>query len=309
MKARHRTTRRPLMLALIAAMTTNGVRAYSPLRVLGIQINPVLGDVEANLEHAELLIRMNPGYALYVLPELSCTGYDDTVLSSLATFAQEAETGSIADHFRRVASDMNAHVCYGFVRRIRDGRYSICQAVMAPNGVLALTYDKMHLCDMGACSEVAHGLSPGAAPGVFTCQGCRVGVAVCYDLRFPELFRRLAWDENCDLIVHPSAFVRDATFPTYHQFATARAVENGVFLLSINYAGPLFGKSIAVPPWVGPVPGRGELATVSLGTEEGLLPVTVEPADLEAVRAAYPYRRNVNLVLRRRLPTGRAAGS
>ena len=58
--------------------------------------------------------------------------------------------------------------------------------------------------------------------------------------------------------LHPAAFVRDATFHCYHQFAMTRAVENGVYLLSVNYAGASFGDSIAVGPWIGPVPELAE---------------------------------------------------
>ena len=117
----------------------------------------------------------------------------------------------------------------------------------------------------------------------------------CYDLRFPELFRAYAWGRGCDLILHPSAFVRDATFPTYHAFVTTRAQENGVYVLSVSFAGSNFGSSIAAPPWLGPVPGLAgepddELAPKVLGTEEGVLPLVVEPRTLSAVRAAYPYR-------------------
>ena len=93
---------------------------------------------------------------------------------------------------------------------LRTPVFTIAQAVVGPTGRVELVYDKMHLCDMGKCSEVAHGLTRGEQPGVFTCRGWRVGVCICYDLRFPELWRRLAWEEDCDLIVHPSAFVRDS---------------------------------------------------------------------------------------------------
>ena len=89
---------------------------------------------------------------------------------------------------------------------LREPVFTIAQAVVGPTGI-ELVYDKMHLCDMGACSEVAHGLTRGERPGVFTCRGWRVGVCICYDLRFPALWRRLAWEEDCDLVVHPSAFV------------------------------------------------------------------------------------------------------
>ena len=61
------------------------------------------------------------------------------------------------------------------------------------------------------------------------------GLTVCYDLRFAELYGHLAWECECDLILHLSAFIRNATFGSYHPFATTHAVENGVYLLSVNY--------------------------------------------------------------------------
>ena len=88
---------------------------------------------------------------------------------------------------------------------------------------------------------------------------------------------------------------------------TTRAVENSIYLLSVSYAGERFGASIACPPWVGPVPGlHVELAPTSLGTEEGVLPLVVDPSHLVCVRRAYPYRRNVHPDLR---PPGAAVGS
>ena len=282
-------------------LTISSQPTSPPLRVLGLQIEAIAGRTDENCAKAEAMIRANPGYDLYVLPELSCPAYDDSVLASLADYAEAAD-GPLSEFFGRCAREANAHVCYGFIRRTQERgsvRYSICQAVATPHGTTALVYDKMHLCDMGLCSEVGSGFEPGSALGVFECNGVRVGVTVCYDLRFPELYRSLAWGAECDLILHPSAFVRDATFPTYHPFVTTRAVENGVYILSVNFAGSAFGDSIACPPWVGPVPGlTAELAPTTLGREEGVLPLIVEPSHLAAVRRAYPYRRNVHASLR-----------
>ena len=290
---------------LLCLLSTLGAAA-PPLRVLGLQIEATPGETQKNLRRAEALIRQHPGHNLYVLPELSSQAYDDAVLAELDAHAEDATHGATARFFQRVAREADAHICFGLLRRTAEGGVTICQAVAGPAGTTVATYDKMHLCDMGDCSEVGYGLTPGTDPCVFECKGVRVGLSVCYDIRFPELYRALAWDHNCDLILHPSAFVRDATFECYHQFATCRAVENGVYLLSVNFAGERFGDSIAVPPWIGPVPGiaRGEeegdelLAAASLGTEEGVLPLIVDAGHLAAVRAAYPYRRNVHPALR-----------
>ena len=310
-------TRRPcamLPLLPLFAMTLVAHSSPASLRVLGLQVE-LLAQVDASLARAEAMIRAHPA-RLYVLPELNCHGYSDAVLSQLDPSrpeknpAQDAETGSITAFFARLAREVDAYICFGFLRDAGGGRTCICQAVVDPEGALVLAYDKMHLCDMGDCSEVGYGCSPGGEPGVFEVDGVRVGLTICYDIRFPELYRALAWDHECDIVLHPAAFIRDATFPMYHTFVQTRAVENGIYLLSVSYAGERFGASIACPPWVGPVPGLAqELAPASLGTEEGVLPLVVEPRHLDCVRRAYPYRRNVNPVLRRTDTAGRQIAS
>lgn len=279
---------------------------FAALRVLALQIDSSPRSVSDNLARAADLIRANPGHDLYVLPELSSCGYSDEVLSSLDEVAEDGRSGVSRQFFRSLAVETGSYIAYGIARRraadepeCARGRFAICHAVVDPVGELLLLYDKMHVCNMGKCSEAAYGFSPGSRPGVFSCKGVSVGLSICYDIRFSELYRTLAWDRGCDLLLHPSAFVRDATFPMYHPFAQTRAVENGAYFLSVNWAGADYGSSIGVPPWVGPVPGVGEeLAPASLGIEEGVLPLAVEPAHLAAVRAAYPYRRDVNRVLR-----------
>ena len=294
-----------VLLLVHAAAALVAPSPPAPLRVLGIQIAPGDG-TELNCRRAENLIKANPGYDLYVLPELSCNGYNNAVLSALSEHAEDIHGGGIVRFWDRVARECDAYICYGFVRRSSSDsprtKYHICQAVASPDsdsGEPVLVYDKMHVCDMGDCSEAAFGLEPGDKAGVFDCRGTRVGVTICYDLRFPELFRRLAWDLECDLILHPSAFVRDATFHAYHHFVATRAIENGVYVLSVNYASESFGESIAAPPWLGPVPELEDpLAPSSLGIQEGVLPLTVDHSVLSSVREAYPYRRNVHETLR-----------
>jgi predicted amidohydrolase len=297
--ARDALTRAMLQCAtiLLALATT----PKTPLRVLGLQLAAARGDTSSNLRRAAALIENNPGFDLYVLPELSSHGYDDAVLSCLDEHAQPIEGASseIVNSFQHLARAAGAAICFGLLRRTLASGVTICQAVVDATGEVTGIYDKMHLCNMGDCSEVGFGLTAGCAPGVFECAGWRVGLTICYDVRFPELWRELAWQRGCDLILHPSAFVRDATFACYHAFVTTRAVENGVYVLSVNHAGERFGASIAAPPWVGAVPGLAvELAPATLGTEEGVLPLVVQPDHLAAVRAAYPYRSNLHASLR-----------
>ena len=137
--------RPPPLLLLLAIVPTLGAVAPRPaLRVLGLQISAVSGNTERNLQHAAALIQANPGFDLYVLPELSSHGYDDAVLASLDLHAQDA-AGAITSFFCNCARAAEAHVCFGFIRQAEDGKRTICQAVAAPSGELELIYDKMHL--------------------------------------------------------------------------------------------------------------------------------------------------------------------
>ena len=287
------------------------------LRALAVQLATVSGERERNLATAARLIRANPSYDLYVLPELSTSGYDDAVFEAIESLAEDAHAGPSRRFFSRLAREVDAHIVYGFLRQRASGGYAISQGVAAPDGTLGcFYYDKMHLCNMGDCSEGSHGVVAGDRPATFDCAGFCVGLTLCYDIRFPELWRCLAWRRGCDLVLHPSAFVRDATFPTYHPFVVTRAQENGVYVLSVTHAGARYGGSIAAGPWLGPVPGvEHELGSATLGTDEDVLPLTVDLETLAAVRRAYTYREDLHPVLRPAAerepeePGGRAAAS
>ena len=91
---------------------------------------------------------------------------------------------------------------------------------------------------------------PGSKLAVFDAFGVKVGLMICADMRYPELARELAVEHQVDLVLHPCAFSRDASFHSWHQFVIARALENQIYWLSLNYSGENFGASIFAPPWI-----------------------------------------------------------
>ena len=269
------------------------------LSICGLQIQTI-SDVKLNLDAAEKMMRANPGHDLYVLPELSSAGYGVDTFHCRERLAEPPLNGPSFNRFSRLAVELDAFVAYGILRRNIGDTYYICHVVVGPHGRPVCYYDKMHLCDMGACAEGAQGVTAGAAePCAFYCRGWTVGLCICYDLRFPELWRDLAWKRGADVVVHPSAFFRDATFPSWHAFVCARAVENQVYVVSVSHAGEDFGGSIAHPPWLGPVADDDDDFDLAPALADDAAPCALvcrlDRRALDAVRRQFPYRKDARM--------------
>ena len=183
---------------------------------------------------------------LVVLPELSSIDYSRDTFAHLDEIAESID-GASFQAWRRVATERNVYVSYGFARSGEGGPF-ICSAVIGPDGKLVGYYDKLHLAQYGASMEKEY-FNRGNHLFVFEIKGFRLAPIICYDIRIPELSRTLVIDQNVDVILHCGAYYRDASFHTWHPFAIARALENQVFFLSLNRAGETYGNSLFCLPW------------------------------------------------------------
>jgi predicted amidohydrolase len=169
--------------------------------------------------------------------------------------------------------------------------------MFAPDGSLLARYRKIHLFDVSIEGQVSACESRTRQPGteavcVDTELG-RIGLAVCYDLRFPELFRRLA-DAGAEVVVMPSAFTAPTGRAHWHALIRARAIENQCYFVAPNQYGPTqhgfdnFGHSIIVDPWGTVVAEAGE-------REEAVICATMSTTRLEEVRRSLPSLRHRRL--------------
>ncbi|HET9497473.1 MAG TPA: carbon-nitrogen hydrolase family protein [Candidatus Limnocylindria bacterium] len=201
------------------------------IRVAACQIDPQLGEVDRNLERIERAVtEAAAGDArLVVLPEAAVTGYVFEHLDEALTVAQRAS--AVAE--QRLADLAAAHGVALIVGTLEaEGREVFNTALLFAEDGRRYRYRKMHLPYLG----VDRFATPGPdAPEVYDLAGMRVGVLICYDLRFPEAARICALD-GADLIALPTNWPVGVQF---HPgiFAPARAAENHVYLLACDRVG------------------------------------------------------------------------
>lgn len=221
---------------------------------------------------------------LVVLPELSTIEYSEDSFQQLATLAEPLR-GPSFNMASALAKDLGSFVAYGFPR-VEADRYYLSQAVVSPQGEYVTHYDKVHIAQFGASAEKGF-FSRGQRLGVFSVAEFKVGIIICYDFRFAEYVRYLIQQHAVDVILHPSAFTRDATFASWHPFVLTRALENQVYYLSVNRAGKDWGHSIFCPPWV----DEQNQPTV-LDEREQWVSFELSKQVVQKSRDTYPFRQD-----------------
>jgi predicted amidohydrolase len=156
-------------------------------------------------------------------------------------------------------------------------------------GEIASRYDKIHMFDVDLAGGESYRESNNYRPGDLAVIGDlpwgRLGLTVCYDLRFPALYRALA-EAGASFLAIPSAFTKQTGEAHWHVLQRARAIENGCFVFAAAQGGrhengrDTFGHSLVVDPW-GRIVAEG-------GTEPGVVMAEIDPAAVAAARAKVP---------------------
>jgi deaminated glutathione amidase len=174
-----------------------------------------------------------------------------------------------------------------------EGRLANRSFLIAPDGRIAARYDKMHLFDVDLPNgdryrESASFLSGGAVQLVDLPWG-RLGLTICYDLRFPQLHIALAL-AGAQVIAQPAAFTRPTGEAHWHVLLRARAIETGAFVVAAAQTGihadgrETYGHSLVISPW-----GR---VLLDMGTEPGIATVELDLAEVADTRARIPSLRH-----------------
>jgi nitrilase len=262
-----------------------------PFQVAAIQMVST-PSVDENLAAAsELIARaVDQGARLVSLPEYFCLmGHADTDKVGIAEHAGE---GPIQQFLADTARAHGIWLAGGTmpIATLTPGKVFNTALVFGPDGSRVARYDKIHLFNFqrGAESyDEARSIRAGRQTVGFDTPGGRVGLSVCYDLRFPELYRGLG---EVSLILVPSAFTYTTGKAHWETLLRARAIENQCYVLAAAQGGrhpngrSTWGHSLLIDPW-------GEVIDV-LPEGPGVVGGVVDPARLLDVRGALPALRH-----------------
>jgi predicted amidohydrolase len=246
-------------------------------------------DKAANLERIRDLATTatSRGAKLVVFPEYS--SYFTPEMGEHSVAAAETLDGPFVAGLEAIAKVLNIHLVVGMLEASEDEkRFSNTLVALDPAGGLVAKYRKIHLYDAFGQSE-SDWVVPGPIeiPETFVLGGLTVGLQTCYDIRFPEVTRRLV-DAGADLVALPSEWVRGPLKEQHWRtLVTARAIENTIYIAAADQAPPIgAGNSMIVDPM------GIELATIGEGTDVAVAWASPDRvAEVRAVNPALGLRR------------------
>ena len=206
-----------------------------------------------------------------------------------------ADYAALVGRMCKAAAENGIWATFGLPVRLENGKLANRSLLIAPSGEIAGQYDKLHMFDVdldsGESWRESNAYQPGGALSVTdgTPVG-RLGLTICYDIRFPALFDALG-RAQCDMIAIPAAFTVPTGTAHWHTLVRARAIEASAFVVAAAQVGEhadgrkTYGHSLVVDPW-------GEVL-LDMGSEEaGLGFAEIDPERIAKARAQVPSLAN-----------------
>jgi len=234
------------------------------------------------------------GADLIATPEVTnCVSLDRAHQNQVLQFEDDDQTIAAA---RELAVENKVWIALGSVgvkTGDADGRFANRSILVSPQGQIAARYDKIHMFDVAVTEtetfRESAGYRPGAEAVVAQTPLAALGLSICYDLRFPHLYRALA-KAGAQVLMVPAAFSPVTGAAHWEVLLRARAIETGCFVVAAAQTGThprnsgkervTYGHSLVVAPW-GDVLADG-------GTEPGIISVNLDPNEVSKARAKVP---------------------
>jgi len=260
------------------------------IRIMGVQFTPEPGNKEANLNKVKNLIEENIWYKpdLIVLPEV----FNSSIVHKFfQPLSESIPNGQTTDFLCSLSSRYNVNIVSGsFIEKCSDEKYRNTSVVFDRNGKVIGKYSKIHMFSYFGSEESKY-ISTGDSAVVVETDFGKIGLSICYDLRFPELYRAMTYS-GAELIVCPAAWPSER-FDHWITLNKARAIENLVYMVSVNQCGKYeFGRvnpghSMVINPW-------GEIIA-SAGNDEGVMMTEIDLDMVKKIREEFPVLTDRNL--------------
>jgi deaminated glutathione amidase len=251
-------------------------------------------DPHANLAAALAAIEQAAaaGAAYVLTPEM--TNIMEVKREKLFAAITDEERDPTLAALREAARKLSIHVHIGSLAvKVSADKAANRSFLIDPRGDVVARYDKIHMFDVdlanGESYRESRSYRAGELAVVSDLPWGRIGITVCYDLRFPALYRALA-EAGASFLSIPAAFTKQTGEAHWHVLMRARAIENGCFVFAAAQAGrhengrETFGHSLVVDPW-GTIIAEG-------GSEPGVVLADIDPAQVVAARSRIPSLRN-----------------
>ena len=250
-------------------------------------------DKAANLETAERLVAQAAatGADVIVLPEKwNAIGHADVYRAA----AEPLEGGESAVAMSEWSRRHGVTLVGGSIAERREGRDKLSNTslVFDPEGQLVAVYRKIHLFDVevgGVVYQESEVEEPGEESVLAEAEGWKIGLSVCYDVRFPELYRILAL-EGAELVTVPAHFTTPTGKDHWHVLLRARAIENQLYVAAAAQIGetmpgkPAYGRSLIIDPW--------GVVVAQAPDEETVITAELDRAHLLDIRTKLPSLAN-----------------
>lgn len=205
------------------------------LKILGIQMSSNIEDKWENFSKVADLIDKNikKGTDIIVLPEVWNVGWMPTLFKDSAEDLENSET---IEFLSEIAQKYNTYIIGGSFISKKGNTYKNTCPVINNEGKLVASYDKMHLFSYYGCDEGKF-ITKGSNPILIDINGVKIGLTICYDIRFPEIYRAYR-KAGADLLINISAWGINKEIQ-WDTLTRTRAVENQCFMVAVNQCGQI----------------------------------------------------------------------
>mgnify|MGYP001355636628 FL=1 len=250
--------------------------------------------VERNAETFEKMVREAAGNGATYIQTPEMTGALMRDRASLKASLRDDTGDLIASAARRLARELGVHIHVGSTAIAAGEKIANRGFMVGPDGADIATYDKIHMFDVdldnGESWRESATYQPGGRSVVAELPFATIGMAVCYDLRFPQLFRAQAM-AGAEVLTVPAAFTRQTGEAHWHVLLRARTIENGAWVIAAAQGGThedgreTFGHSMVVDPW-------GRIVAEADHDEPGIVYAEIDPAASAEARKKIPNLKN-----------------